>query len=58
MQTGGVDAEGAGEFFLKKTVELKANENKEALFKCLTLKMPFENSCLTTLIPKAFKDKI
>ena len=35
MQTGGVDVEGAGEFFLNLTVKIKASENKEALFERL-----------------------
>ena len=39
MQTGGVDVEGAGEFFLKLKVKLKvkfkASKNKEALFERL-----------------------
>ena len=35
MQTRGVDVEGAGEFFLKMGVKIKASKNKEALFERL-----------------------
>ena len=37
MQTGKVDVEGAGEFFLELKVESTASENKEALFERLIM---------------------